>query len=67
MCHCASLANKMDLFFKLLPETVRFLRTNVYYLRLDCWIFNNDANVGPIEMHKLFSIFINSLIRISVN
>ena len=52
MCHCASLANKMDLFFKLLPETVRFLRTNVYYLRLDCWIFNNDANVGPIEMHK---------------
>ena len=57
MCHCACLANKKDLFLKLLPVTLPFISTPYYIdsLRLNV-AFNIQSD--PIQMHKfIFEIY----------
>ena len=66
ICQCASLSNKMDLFFNLLPDIELFLMDHSYHLNLSHKIYNQDS----IEMHKFgFDLhkYSNDSIRRKIN
>ena len=48
MCHCASLANKMDLFMKLLPKTMYAITAENHCINFEVDNLNGD----PIEIQK---------------
>lgn len=62
-CHCASLANKMDLFTRLLPKVMPFIRTDPS--KLDEWyydIHHLEAFKFAIDIHEFSGLAFRQVI-----